>query len=379
MAIQSKVSIPIPAIGIPDFVFKPRDVPLPESPLFISAEDSERFLSLSSYRDWSCRLAVGLKAYGVNVGDRVFLASRNTIYNTVVFMGAIMAGAIFVGFQATYSIEDMAKQLEQVDPKVILAAEDFMPKILKASEVASRRCEKVFLFDQRVHGSTSASHWTKLVADKETARDFTWESLNSRDAAMRTASLMYTSGSTGFPKGVEHSHYGIIASMVQARRTLAVVPGLNDGNSSAPLCYLSMSQVVAQVAACVHYPSLNQPIIVANRSDFASVIEYISKLQTTSLIINPSFLVAMNKRPEMRERMEEISSLRSLALTGSPVDYGQYQEFISQWTKKSGKTILIFSIYGMTEYKWPLPTSALANTLQAGRWSIHEEHGQRRW
>ena len=131
MAIQSKISIPIPIIGIPDFVFKSRDVPLPESPLLISAEDSERFLSLSSYRDWSCRFAVGLKAYGVKLGDRVFLASHNTIYNAVVFMGAIMAGAIFVGIQATYSIEDMAKQLEQADPKVILAAEDFMPKLLK--------------------------------------------------------------------------------------------------------------------------------------------------------------------------------------------------------------------------------------------------------
>ena len=357
MTIQSKISIPIPDIGIPDFVFKSRDAPLPESPLLISAEDSERFLSLSSYRDWSCRFAVGLKAYGVKVGDRVFLASYNTIYNAVVFMGAIMAGAIFVGIQATYSIEDMAKQLEQVDPKVILAAVDFMPKLLKASEVASRKCEKVFLFDERVYGSTSESYWTKLVADKETARDFTWESLDSRDAAARTASLIYSSGSTGFPKGVELSHYGMIASVVQARGALAVMPGFSDGNTSAPLCYMSMSQVVGQISACVIYPSQNQPIIVANRGDFASVIKYISKLQITSLLINPSFLVAMNKRPEMRERIEELSSLRFLAPIGSPVDYGQYQEFISRWTKQSGKTLLTFSIYGMTEYKWPLPTS----------------------
>ena len=67
----------------------------------IIAEDPERFLSLSSYGDRSRRFAAGLKASGVDEGDCVFLASHNTIYNTVVFMGSVMAGAIFVGIQAT--------------------------------------------------------------------------------------------------------------------------------------------------------------------------------------------------------------------------------------------------------------------------------------
>ena len=95
------------------------------------------------------------------------------------------------------------------------------------------------------------------------------------------------------------------------------------------------------------------PIIIPNRGDFVSVMENISKFQTTSLLINPSFLIAMNKRPELRERLKEISSLSLLIPIGSPVDYGQYKYFVNLWSKEFGKTLDTFQIYGMTEYASP--------------------------
>lgn len=128
MPILSKLSTPVPNVSIPDFVFKSRDAPLPETPLLISAEDPDRFLSLSSYRDLSCRFAAGLRASEVETGDCVFLASHNTIYNAVVFMGTIMAGAIFVGAQMTYSVEHLAMQLEQTNPKMFLGTESVFAK-----------------------------------------------------------------------------------------------------------------------------------------------------------------------------------------------------------------------------------------------------------
>ena len=377
MVIRSKLSVPIPTVSVPDFVFNSPDAPLPESPLLISAENPERYLSLSSYRDQSRRFAAGLKASGVKDGDRVFLASYNTIYNAVVFMGTVMAGAIFSGVQATYSVADVARQLEQTDPKVVLATESFMPKLVEACQVASRESQKIYLFDECLHGGPS--HWTKLLLTERVAQDFTWESFNSKDAAMRTASLIYSSGSTGFPKGVEMSHYQMIASVVQSRCTDAAMPqrGILDHEGiSAPLCYMSMSQVVGQITACVNFPNLKMPIIIPNRSDFISVVENIAKFQVTSLLINPSFLVAMNRKPEMRRRLEEISSLRVLVLIGSPVDYGQYENFINSWNKEFGRTLIALQIYGMTEYEYLSPGSTQVNTLQAWRWGNCEELGK---
>ena len=119
------------------------------------------------------------------------------------------------------------------------------------------------------------------------------------------------------------------------------------------------------------------PIIILNRSDFISVVKNISKFQITSLLINPSFLVAMNKRPEMRGRLEEVSSLRVLVLIGSPVDYGQYENFINSWNKESRRTLIALQIYGMTEYEYLSPRSTQLNTLQAWRWGNGEELGKR--
>ena len=349
MVVQSRFSVPIPIISIPDFVFKSPDAPLSKSPLLISAEDPERYLSLSGYRDWSRRFGAGLKAFGVKEGDRVFLASNNTIYNAVVFMGTVMAGAIFVGVQATYSVADIARQLEQTDPKIILAAENFMSKLMEACGIASRDQKQVMTFDECLDGDDS--HWTKLLLSERQARDFTWESFESEEMAGKTVSLIYSSGSTGFPKGVEMSHHQMIASTVQSMTTTAAMPrgGFAHEGASAPLCYMSMSQVVGQTAACINYPHQNMPIIVPNRSDFVSVIEYISRHQITSLLINPSFIVAMNKRPEMRARLKDISSLRLLVSIGSPLDFGQYKEFINRWSQEFAGSLVTLQIYGMTE------------------------------
>ena len=160
-------------------------------------------------------------------------------------MGTIIASVIFVRVQATYSIEDLAKQLEQVGSKVVVATEDIMPKLLKASEVAPREFEKVYLFDKRMYGSATASHWTELAANEETARDFTCGSLNSRNAAMRTASLIYSSGSTGFPKGVELSHLNnCICGADPWHPCSSPECDCSGEGVSALLCYMSMSQVV---------------------------------------------------------------------------------------------------------------------------------------
>ena len=353
MVIQSRISVPIPISSIPDFVFKSPEASLPEDPLLISAEDPKRYLSLSGYRELSCRFAAELKASGVKQGDRVFLASYNTIYNAVVFMGTVMAGAIFVGAQATYSVADIARQLEQTDPEVILATDDFMPKVREAQQIASQERKDIRHFDENLHGETS--HWTQLLIGEQEAQIFFWESFNTKDEAVKTASLIYSSGSTGSPKGVEMSHFQLIASVVQLRHTFAAMPqgDLAPLTASAPLCYMSMSQVVGQTSACITYPSQNTPLIIPNRGDFVSVVENISKFQVTSLFINPSFLIAMNKRPEMREKLAQISSLRILVPIGSPVDYGQYSDFMDRWNTQIGKALFAPQIYGMTESELP--------------------------
>ncbi len=249
---------------------------------------------------------------------------------------------------------------------LILATESLMPKLVKVSQVASWDCENIYVFDERVSGDEC--HWTELIVDEQMARDFTWERLTSKDTVSRTTSLIYSSGSTGSRKEVELSHNGMIAAVVQARVTSKSMrdSGLIYEGALATLCYMSLSQVVGQSAACINYPGLNLPIFIANRSDFTSVIGFISKLQLTSFLINPSFIVAMNKRPEMRERLKELSSLRFLEPICSPVDYGQCEEFTNRWSTISRRTLGALQIYGMTEYGRPLPPNLNADLHSPG-------------
>ena len=94
MVIRSKPSVPIPTVSVPDFVFNSPDAPPPESPLLISAENPERFLCLSSYRDHSRRFAAGLKA-SARI-ERVLL-SHPDVLETVVYEASPIHDGSFDG------------------------------------------------------------------------------------------------------------------------------------------------------------------------------------------------------------------------------------------------------------------------------------------
>lgn len=76
----------------------------------------------------------------------------------------------------------------------------------------------------------------------------------------------------------------------------------------------------------------------------------------------------------MRERLEEISSLRFLMLIGSPVGYGHCTEFTKMWSKKLGRTSVASQSYGMTEYACPTPIPSRANIPKAR--SIDNKNGK---
>lgn len=88
MTIHSRFNVDIPTGSLQKWLFESSNAPLSDKPIFIDPERPDtHHLSLSQYRLWAKRLALGLKRAGLKPGDRVLLFSGNNLFFSVVFMG----------------------------------------------------------------------------------------------------------------------------------------------------------------------------------------------------------------------------------------------------------------------------------------------------
>ena len=267
-----------------------------------------------TYRSLSQRFAAGLRSlHGFQSGDRVFLASANSVYTAVVFRGKVMAGGIFVGAQHSFDLNDLRQQIYQTEPKVLLMTEAFQEIVLQA--IANEHDGPVYhgdcylfeeKFGRRCGDDTRVTrHWEQLLRAGELAGgdSLIWSDFHTSSEAQQTASLIYSSGTSGQPKGVELTHYQIIASVIQNGTSMVQTQG------SPPLGYMWMAQVVGQVHACVSIPKIRLPVYIAPRFDFVSVADNVIDLAITSVVIHPGFMIALMKEKHMHYRVPKMRSL----------------------------------------------------------------------
>ena len=168
------------------------------------------YLTLHSYREWAKRLAMGLTRAGLKEGDRVMLFSGNSIFNPVVAMGTLMAGGIYNSANPAYTPRELAHQLKDAGPSLVLAAENCIERAMGAARLVGLDEKRIFLFtdvspNHEAHippPPVPYQHWSTLLVEHSAAQAFIWGELNSPDLASRTAILLYSSGTTGLPKAL---------------------------------------------------------------------------------------------------------------------------------------------------------------------------------
>ena len=169
---------------------------------FIVYED-ERYTFADTYA-LAARLATQLSArYGVEKGDRVAISMRNYPEWVVGFMATTSIGAIAVAMNAWWEADEIEQGLEDCGAKVMLADEE---RLQRLAQIDNLTCEIIAV------RPTSKPHigveFQTLLADVPDAQMPEVEVLPEDPAT-----IFYTSGSTGFPKGALASHRNIISAL----------------------------------------------------------------------------------------------------------------------------------------------------------------------
>jgi 4-coumarate--CoA ligase len=222
MPIKSRWTCPVEEVSVATYLFGTPGTPLSTTPLLVDARRPEYYLSKATYRLWCQRFAAGLRANGLQKGDRVLLFSGNSCFFPVVIVGTIMAGGIFTGANPTYTPRELAYQLTDSGAKFLITSEASIEVASAAAKQANLPESSVFLFDDGLatfegQGVCQGNfrHWTHLVAPENVGKEFVWDDLSPEEVKNVTVTLNYSSGTTGVPKGVEITHKNYVANATQ--------------------------------------------------------------------------------------------------------------------------------------------------------------------
>jgi long-chain acyl-CoA synthetase len=223
----------------------------------------------------TARVAGLLRAKGFEPGDRVGVMLPNVPYFAICYYGVLRAGGIVVPMNVLLKAREVAFYLRDSGAKALLAWHDFADAAEAGAQEAGAECILV-----------TPGALEKLLADAEPATDVV-----GRDGS-DTAVILYTSGTTGTPKGAELTHDNLInnvevaLTLIDASHEDVILGALPLFHSFGQTCGLNAA--IAGGACLTLIP----------RFDPGKALEIIQRDKVTIFEGVPTMYVAMLGHPE---------------------------------------------------------------------------------
>ncbi len=208
----------------------------PDAPMLISPETGE-ILSYAKFGKESRQLAARYAAHGLVPGDHVGFLLHNGYQTTTIFLGTMAAGFVVTPLNLLAHGAQLAYVLEHSDVKLVFTSTHYEAQLRTAlSMMANERASTIRVEVIDSDAPNVHAHYGEIELD---------QSSNSQSPAL----LMYTSGTTGQPKGALLTH----ANLLHAGRSVCDWHGLTRTDrvlSSLPLYHIN-GQCIATVAPFV--------------------------------------------------------------------------------------------------------------------------------
>ncbi len=189
-----------------------------------AGKENGKWITYSSkdFKKYSDLVSYGLLAKGINKNDKIAIISNNRPEWNFTDLGILQIGAIDVPIYPTISENDLKFILEDADVKFIFVSSEEIYLKVKSFSSELKGLQGIFTYS-KVEGAT---HWSELIELGEKQRDE--DRLNAIKATINSgdlATLLYTSGTTGNPKGVMLSHNNLVSNFIAVEHLPPVKAG----------------------------------------------------------------------------------------------------------------------------------------------------------
>ena len=346
----------------------------PDNDALISLKQNIR-LSYAQLQEAADVFSLGLIKLGIEKGDRVGIWSPNNAEWVITQLGAAKCGAILVNINPAYKTGELAYALKQAGVKLLVTAQQHkdsnyleMLQELKATEPQAYPQIVVVL------GTVDNLYRTKYgIGDIHAAEAgfgsnmcITFDvvtALGKREPIEKlqrvgdslqfddAVNIQYTSGTTGFPKGVTLSHHNLVNNAYAAGVSMGLSP---SSRFCVPMPFYHCGGMVTGVIMSLMHGSA--VIIPGPSYEAGDVLEAIEKERCTHLSGVPTMFIGELEHPEFAKF--DLSSLRGGFMAGAPCPV----ELMKQVSSKLHMQEEII-IYGLTEASPAITTTIAADSL----------------
>ncbi|MGD6833999.1 AMP-binding protein [Sutcliffiella halmapala] len=280
-----------------------------------------------TYREFQdvCNIvAKGLMSMGVKKGDHIAIWASNKPEWVITQYASAKIGAVLVTVNTSYQSQELEYLLKQSDSTTLILMEDF--KGVSYLDIFKDICPEV---TEQLPGELSSSRFPKLknivfLGDEPQAGMYSWNHLLRAGAEISDEALheiqhslvpdevinmQYTSGTTGFPKGVMLTHSNIINNAIN----VAECQRLTDADKICiPVPFFHCFGCVMGTLAAVATGATMVPLVTF---DPLLVLKAVEQEKCTALYGVPTMFIAELNHPQFHDY--DLSSIRTGIMAGS--------------------------------------------------------------
>ncbi|KAF7553873.1 hypothetical protein G7046_g6973 [Stylonectria norvegica] len=306
----------VPEVDLWTFMFERKDKGFRDEQVIYVDSETNRSYTYAQVKTVAIKFGQGLRdMWAWRKGDVLALFTPNSIDTPAIMWGCHWAGGVISPANPLYTVKELAFQLKDSGARAIVTHKDYFAVALQAADIAGIDKDKVILLGEERDLTGPSKHFTSissLAASKQKK-----VAVNS-DTDL--AFLVYSSGTTGLPKGVMLTHRNIASNilMITAGEGGNLKnSGGHDGQGDKCLGFLPFFHIYG--LTCLIHKALytGVQLVVMAKFDLERFCQVIEKHKITFIYLVPPTILTLTKHHIVDKY--DLSSVKMVSSGAAPL------------------------------------------------------------
>jgi len=295
--------------------------------------EEERYTFGEALQQMDALAAELASGFGLAAGQRGGIAMRNLPEFLIAFLGISVMGGVAVPLNALWKAEEMEYAFKDSGIKVVIGDVERLQMCVPF--MSGLGVQPILVRgDAATASSIGAALWQDVLGRGKAKPPPSTKDIKAEDEAM----IMYTSGSTGYPKGVVHTQRSVGTSMTVG----SLLNKLRPIQDSAILLGVPLFHITALANVFLFSLPAGEKIVMMRKWDAGKAITLIETLKVTKFTGVPTMVRDILEHKDYQP--ERVASLRYFVAGGAPVPPSQVSSM-----RKKAKSVVPAQGYGLTE------------------------------